>query len=390
MRARTMKAVLRAAALLVLAANLCACQSSGPRVTGPLRAVWVTRFDYRNETDIEAVMRNCREAGFNTVLFQVRGNGTSFYDSEIEPRAEELGGADPGFDPLEEACDQAHALGMDLHAWVNVMPSWRGARPPADPAQLYNSRPEWHWYDQHGQRQPLAEGFYVSLNPCLPEVRSYLVEVCREIVEEYEVDGLHLDYIRFVDELSPPGADYPRDAATLALFAAEAGQEPERNRPAWDAWRAAKVTALVRAIRDMIEETRPEVVLSAAVGSTPEGPAARHHRDSAAWARHGLVDALYPMNYTADPTEFRARLDAWTAAACGVPVVPGVMARLDDRTPAAVRAEILDALARSPHVCVFAYSHLFGGGQDAERSARQEELLARLRALFLGAAATGA
>ncbi len=387
---------MRRAALLLLAVSLSACQSRGPRVTGPLRAIWVTRFDYRSEADIETVLRNCQEAGFNTVLFQVRGNGTAFYDSALEPWAEELGGADPGFDPLEEACDAAHDLGLDLHAWVNVMPSWRGARPPADPGQLYNARPEWHWYDQQGRRQPLTDGFYVSLNPCLPEVRSYLVEVCREIVADYEVDGLHLDYIRLVNELAPPGADYPRDAATVALFLAEAGQDPERNRPAWDLWRAAKVTALLRAIRDMVEETRPEVVLSAAVGSAPEGPRERHQRDSAAWVREGLVDALFPMNYTADPAEFRARLDAWTDAACGVRIVTGVMARPDDRAPATVEEQVLDALARSPHVCLFAYSYLFGGGEEAaapggaERAARREELLSFLRTVFGNAGATGA
>ena len=71
-----------------------------------IKAVWVTRWDYKSASDITAIMDTCRGAGFNTVLFQVRGNGTAFYRSTLEPWADELGGRDPGFDPLAVACQQ--------------------------------------------------------------------------------------------------------------------------------------------------------------------------------------------------------------------------------------------------------------------------------------------
>ena len=139
-------------------------------------------------------MENCRQGGFNTVLFQVRGNGTAFYRSRIEPLTHEYKKGDPRFDPLEVACREAHRRGLALHAWVNVMPGWRGPRPPADRKQLYRARPEWFLKDQHGKRQPLDSDFYVSLNPCLPEVRDYLVKVFADIMRRYPVDGLHLDW----------------------------------------------------------------------------------------------------------------------------------------------------------------------------------------------------
>ena len=148
-----------------------------PRDVWPPRAVWVVRQVYSSPDQIADLMEKCRQAGLNTVLFQVRGNGTAFHRSTIEPPAVEYGGRDPGFDQLEVACDEAHRRGIALHAWVNVMPAWKGKTPPGDPRQLYNARPEWFWYDQDGRRQPLDD-FYVSLNPCLPEVRAYLVSVC--------------------------------------------------------------------------------------------------------------------------------------------------------------------------------------------------------------------
>ncbi|MFG0320690.1 MAG: glycoside hydrolase family 10 protein, partial [Planctomycetota bacterium JB042] len=302
--------------LALLALPLAALASSGcatppPRGVGPVRALWVTRFDYRTADDVRRIVRETSDAGFDTLMFQVRGNGTAFWRSALEPWADELGGRDPGFDPLAVAVEAAHARGMELHAWVNVMPSWRGATPPSNPAQLYLAHPDWHWYDRSGTRQPLVDGFYVSLNPCLPEVRRYLVDVCREIVAGYEVDGLHLDYVRFVDDLVEKD-DYPRDPRTVALFHAEHGRLPRSGADReFDRWKGEQVTKLVRALRAMVDEERPDVVLSAAVGAVPEGPADRHHRDSAGWAREGLVDAVFPMNYTADPAEFARRADAW-------------------------------------------------------------------------------
>ena len=195
----------------------------GPQITQPMRAIWVTRFDYKTESDVARIVDNCANAGFNAILFQVRGNGTAFYDSKLEPWADELGGKDPGFDPLALAVERAHSHDVELHAYVNVMPAWRGTEPPEDPEQLYNAHPEWFWYDQHGDRQALSS-FYVSLNPCLPEVREYIVAVFEDLAARYDIDGLHLDYIRFPNE--PPatpkgsGIDYPHDAKTLALYEA--------------------------------------------------------------------------------------------------------------------------------------------------------------------------
>jgi uncharacterized lipoprotein YddW (UPF0748 family) len=180
---------------------LTGCQSA-PKVLDPMRAVWVTRSDYRTADDIDRVMDNC----------------------------------DPGYDPLAVAVHEAHRRGLALHAWVNVMPAWSGDGPPPIRNQLYHTRPHWFWYDATGKRQPITHrvgdrtrNWYVSLNPCLPEVRQYLVAVMREIVANYPVDGLHLDYIRFPNEAVVPGEqvpDYPRDRRTLAPLSPRCRRHP--------------------------------------------------------------------------------------------------------------------------------------------------------------------
>lgn len=346
-----------------------------------IRAIWVTRWDYKSPSDIAAIMENCHRAGFNTVLFQVRGKGTAFYRSKIEPWADELGGRDPGFDPLAVACREAHRRGLGLHAWVNVMPGWRGKKPPTNPRQLYHAHPDWFWRDEAGRRQPL--GWYNSLNPCYPEVRRYLVAVMREIVNNYPVDGLHLDYIRFPNEWHASYGrarhvpDYPRDPRTLAMFRQATGHTPGSAPRLWDHWRTEQVTRLVREIRAMVRKVRPRVALSAAVGAVPVEAKRRHFQDVRKWVDEGLLDLVFPMNYTENPKAFADRLEEWSRVGTRVPVVVGVM--FDKRESSTVISQIRGAAASTPHFAAFAYNSLFERRDRAGRSVKDSQSAERAR-----------
>lgn len=350
------------------------------------RSMWVTRFDYKTPHDIERIVESTRMAGINTILFQVRGNATALYRSSHEPWAEQFNNADPGFDPLQVALDAAHAKGMRLFAWVNVVPAWWGKDPPKDPNQLYNKHPEWLWYDQFGNKQALSDKFYVSVNPCLPEVRRYLVEVLRDIVGRYDIDGLHLDYLRFPNEppAIPAGAkiDYPRDKPTVALYRGETDKLPEDDPKAWNAWRTEQISNLLRDVRRMVRQTRPSVELSAAVGPEPD-ESAKHFQDVRTWLDEDLIDVVYPMNYTHDPKLFQARVERWRTIAKGHPVVMGV--RVDSADVALHRAQLESALAAFRGYCIFAYSSLFDSPNtdidtqdETARMARQQRRQALL------------
>jgi uncharacterized lipoprotein YddW (UPF0748 family) len=345
---------------------LVGCQP--PRMTGPIRAVWVTRFDYKTPEDVSRIIDNCKQVGFNTVIWQVRGNATAFYPSKIEPWAEQFDFKDPGFDPLALACREAHDRKMQIHAWANVVPGWRGTKPPSDPRQVYNAHPEWFWYDQHGKRQPLTS-FYVSLNPCLPEVREYIVSVFREIVTNYDLDGLHMDYIRFPSE--PPaipagsGIDYPRDEKTLALYKKATGLTPDENTESWKRWRTEQVTQLVADIHDMMRQARPRAALSAAVGAE-RAESLAFFRDEDTWIKRKLIDGAFPMNYKRDLATFKTGLTRWLPPGKEIPLIPGMW--FDDRLKgeegvSVARQQIEYAIANTGNVCVFAYASLFTTGE---------------------------
>ena len=391
----TVRWVMMTSGVVASLAGLSGCQKphraalrEGPE-DGAIRAIWVTRWDYKSPAEIARVMKNCRQAGFNTVLFQVRGNGTAFYRSRIEPWADELGGRDPGFDPLAVACKEAHRRGLSLHAWVNVIPGWRGKQPPTNPRQLYHAHSDWFWRDARGRRQPL--GWYNSLNPGYPEVRRYLVAVMREIVSRYPVDGLHLDYIRYpaINALRAPvchewnnsyprGArvpDYPRDPRTLALFKQATGRTPDRAPEAWNQWRTDQITQVVRDIRAAVQAVRPRAMLSAAVGAHPEEAKRKHFQDVRQWMAEGLLDAVYPMNYAEDMPTYAGRLTAWSAMRPGIPVVTGIM--FDKRSSATVLAQVRRARRSGKHFAAFAYNSLFERLDRKRRPAMDEQSASR-------------
>ncbi len=105
-------------------------------------------------------------------MFQVRGNGTALYSSREEVWSEQFGFEGPPFDPLSQAVVSAHANGLKIHAWINVLPGWRGDKPPSEHRQLFHTRPEWFLRGPpvpgQGLGKIVKEGSYFWLNPCLP------------------------------------------------------------------------------------------------------------------------------------------------------------------------------------------------------------------------------
>jgi len=293
-----MKTLPLLAALLAIPAT--AMGSPAP-ATDEVRAIWVTRFEYQTETDVRRIFANCASLGFNTILFQVRGQADAYYRSSIEPWAERLGGRDPGFDPLEVACRESKRLGLSLHAWINTMPAWRGKTPPVNRNHVCYTHPNWIVVGKNGRRQPFND-HYVCLNPCLPEVREYIVSVLRDLAERYPIDGLHLDYVRFIE------GEWSYDEKTLALFGAITGASPEEKPEAWDAFRKAAVTELVRETRRMLRDMRPRAILSAAVFPSAKSRG-RVLQDAEGWVRQGLIDWVFPMTYEASDADFRDVID---------------------------------------------------------------------------------
>ncbi len=354
----------------------------------PVQGIWVARFHYHYPEDIRTIMRNCAAVGCNTVYWQVRGEGTVAYRSELEPWSREYRFADPGFDPLALAVEEAHRHGLRIEAWVNVMPGWKGPEPPPTERQLYNAHPEWFIANRHNQRQPLytvdrktgrKNSFYLILNPCWPEVRAHIAAVMGEIVSRYDVDGLHLDYVRYAwDGTANAKREYPRDQRTVALYWQETGRRPDDDPAAWDHWRANQLTRLVVQVRQVVDRYRPGASLTAAVWGNPVRGYNDYLQNSVAWLRSGLIDAALPMAYTDKVGQLRADIDAYRLAAEGALVVPGLGVYKHE-----THEQLADQLQQCEFwggdVGLFSYESLFPVAGDRRRAAAARDQAQRLR-----------
>lgn len=272
---------------------------------GELRGLWVTRWSYSSSADIERILDDAQTGGFNTIFFQVRGNFDAYYQSSLEPWAKGLTGTlgqDPGWDPLQVAIDEAHARDMALHAYLNTFPFWSGTTPPASvgvPHPL-ERHPDWLVADASGTAMALNSS-YVFASPGNPAVRAHIAAVATEIAENYDVDGIHLDYIRY------PAPDMSHDAASEAAFAADGGGR------SWSDWQKDQVIATAAAVHDAVD-----VAVTAAVwgiyedrygwGGVSQGNV-DYYQDSWRMLDENALDAIIPMIYwpvTATPGD---RLD---------------------------------------------------------------------------------
>jgi len=273
-------------------------EDSGPEVDtaveegGELRGIWVTRWSYSSREDVARIMGEIADAGFNTVFFQVRGRHDAFYESTIEPWAKRLTGtlgAHPGWDPLQAAVEEGHARGLHVHAYLNAFPFWSGETAPSmsTPEHAYRSNPEWLVTDEEGTPMALNSS-YVFASPGNPEVRERLAAVSADVASRYDVDGIHLDYIRYSDR------GYSHDVSSL--FHWEAAGEPD-----WAEWQRAQVTATVQGVSDSVD-----IPVTAAVWGIYENSFGwsgvsqgniDYYQDSRAFLASGALDANIPMIY---------------------------------------------------------------------------------------------
>jgi uncharacterized lipoprotein YddW (UPF0748 family) len=270
------------------------------------RALWVPRWSYKTAADVRTIVKKAASANFNIILFQVRGNGDAYYSSVYEPWADRLTGTlgrYPGWDPLQLAIAEAHAAGLQLHAYVNVYPSWLGETAPKNstPRHMYKTfnslyGNEWVQWDSSRHAMGLNTS-YLAANPGHPAVTEHIVAVCKDIVLNYDVDGLHLDYVRY------SGPYYSYDPVSEERRREEGGGDRGD-------WQRAQVTELVSRIYDEVVPLRPGVALSAAVwpiykdkwqwvtyGSTTYDGYGGFFQDSRGWLKMGKMDFIAPMLY---------------------------------------------------------------------------------------------
>src|ERR1041385_6254299 len=179
---------------------------------GEVRALWVVRNTLTSPEKIHRMIESAAQAGFNTLIIQVRGRGDAYYRSRCEPRAIELKDQPADFDPLALTISEAHQHGMKVHAWLNTSLLANLDALPDDPKHVYNAHPEWLAVPRPvaaelyrmSPNDPLyrtrivewskanraeLEGVYTG--PVKPKVREHIYRIWMDVLAKYRIDGLH-------------------------------------------------------------------------------------------------------------------------------------------------------------------------------------------------------
>jgi uncharacterized lipoprotein YddW (UPF0748 family) len=363
-----------------------------------IRALWIPRGSLATPAGILAAVDVAKAGKFNTLFVQVRGRGDAYYDSRYEPRPSILAKQSAAFDPLALVLERAHRAGLKVHAWVNVN-LISEAEPPSTRKHVVYLHPEWlmvprplaedlsrmsprdpqylrRLSEYARARSDRVEGIFIS--PIHKGAVEHATKVIGDIVSRYDVDGIHLDYIRY------PNEEFDYSASALEEFRAEivsrvSGAERRdyasraRGRPlfytemfpqGWQEFRRARLTTLLTKIRATVKSRRPRAMLTAAVFPDANDAASRRFQNWGGWLEAGLLDAICPMAYTTDPALFRSQIASVEHLAGGLAVWAGIGAF---QLSASATVENIRAARQlgAEGVVLFSYDNLDGRYVDA-------------------------
>ncbi len=376
---------------------------------GDFRGLWISRFEYNEDspTDIINRINNAADMGITDVIWQVRGKADAYYNSNYDPKAEELTSAT---DPLQVALTAAQARGVKLHAWINTMPLWRDSAGPTDPGHaFYNSDPSFRVTDINGNVEALVggsstfSGSYARINHVLPEAQTYLNNVVQDIATNYDVDGIHLDYIRWLgpnggaSESFRPDWDYlPHDPYSYQLYFDATGQDASdgstlAKREAYRDWVQSRVTDLVASIGQTVDAVEisegREIQLSAAVWNNPTTAERDYMQDYRSWLEQDLLDIAIPMVYLRESNSFL--MDGFlndifsTPTNTDISIGLGTYLHTADEGGVAETLSQLQKVYESPadSATFFSYGSMFGGATDEARRQAVIDWYAEITAL---------
>lgn len=327
-----------------------ASSTTGVTANSEVRALWVVRTTLTSVPKIQAMVKAARENGFNTLIVQVRGRGDAYYRSSREPRATELKDQSPEFDPLAVTLAEAKQRGLKVHAWLNTSLLANLDALPTDPKHVYNRHPEWL-----AVPRPVAAELYkmspgdpryrarivewskanrgelegVYTGPANAKVREHIYKIWMDVLKNYEVDGLHFDYVR----LASPDFDYSRTSLDKfrkwlepKLSKEERSQlkqssknnplvAPETYADKFGEFQREQITMLVQRIYRGVKKQKPQVTVSAAVFANHEQAYTRRFQDWRRWLSMGILDVACPMAYSTDTAIFQKQIEIATTSA---------------------------------------------------------------------------
>ena len=288
------------------------------------RCLWILRDSMTSKTAIDNAMTYAFKYGFDKVFIQIRGRGYAFYNSKIVPKNPVI--VNINFDPLKYAIQLGKIFDIEVHAWFNTYILWSSTYEPKDSNHLFHTNKNWTETNMYGKmdytidlkspKVPNWEGIYLS--PLHPEVNQYLYSIIKEILDNYKVDGIHFDYIRYQDDIYGYNEVvrtifediYSIDPMNIAkgIISTRFGWSPEfvdSIEATWEKYKQNAITELLEMVRTNINNLNRDIQLSAAVKPNLIIAKRKFSQDWKYWLESELLDFVVPMNYYANVDDFK-------------------------------------------------------------------------------------
>ncbi len=248
------------------------------------KAVWIATFnELRTRAEIDRLVERYADAGFDLLLPCVKGiDGVVAYPGADAPVRANL----PSWDPLEAFVSSAHAVGLKVHPWFCVI--------PVGP-KLVRRHPDWIARNSKGRRAHCFSCYYTCA--ANRDATNYHHALMADVVRRYDVDGIHLDYIRTGEDTCYCPLCLAAYKRVTGLKAPLPGKAYDLT-PAWRQWRINNITRLVARVSRTCKRAGKEV--SAAVFVDYPMPRFTQSQDYVQWSEKGLVDVVMPMAYDND------------------------------------------------------------------------------------------
>ncbi|MBD3377812.1 family 10 glycosylhydrolase [candidate division KSB1 bacterium] len=286
--------------LIISAPLSCLAQES------ELRGVWVAwaGSNVPSKEQIVTIMDDVAAHNMNTVYVDVWRFGYPYYHSEVfhdltglytDPALEE------GRDLLAEFIAEGHRNGLHVEAWLEY--GFVACQGNVD--HLFRARPQWFAKKRDGTGLFNGPYQYRWLSHCHPEAQQFLTDLCLEIIQNYDVDGIELDRIRY------PELDCGYDSATIELYKSEHNGTPPPQNIAnnnWMRWRAEKLTEFMGAVYDTIKSVRPEIFVSNAPIIYSYGYE-NFCQDWRPWVNKDYLDFVSPQVYRSSSALYSSELN---------------------------------------------------------------------------------
>lgn len=284
--------------LLTLAVFVCGCSERKSAVgeTEPEKketraGIWISFSEINSmlnsekgfEAEFSAMLDNCEEIGTDDVYVHIRSYCDSLFKSEYFPLIEEAKKYD--FDIFEYIVNEIHNRGMAVHAWINP---YRVLTSSEDIEKLSQESPAYKWLKdetaENDKNVCFANGIY--LNPAESEVRNLVINGIREVIDKYEVDGIHFDDYFY------PTIDPAFDSASYEKYCSLAELPLSLEK-----WRRANVNALISGCYTAIKFMDKDIVFSVSPMASVEKNYSELYADVAVWIENGCVDVIIPQIY---------------------------------------------------------------------------------------------